>query len=50
MRSAAECAGLCLVDVFFAHPEVSELDVALLRQHYVVQLQVPVDDALTVQE
>ena len=50
MRGAAECAGLLLVDVLFAHPEVGELDVALLGQHYVVQLQVPVDDALAVQE
>ena len=50
MRSAAECAGHLFVDVFFAHPKVSELDVALLGQHHVVQLQVPVDDALAVQE
>ena len=50
MRGAAECAGLFLVDVLFAHPEVGELDVALLGQHHVVQLQVPVDDALAVQE
>ena len=50
MRSAAECACLLLVDVLFAHAEVGELDVALLGQHHVVQLQVPVDDALTVQE
>ena len=50
MRSAAECAGLLFVDVLFAHPEVCELDVALLCQHDVVQLQVPVDDALAVQE
>ena len=50
MRGAAECAGLLLVDVLFAHPEVGELDVALLGQHYVLQLQVPVDDALAVQE
>ena len=40
MRSAAECAGHLLVDVLFAHPEVGELDVAILGQHYVVQLQV----------
>ena len=50
MRSAAECAGLLFVDVLFAHPEVGELDVALLGQHYVLQLQVPVDDALAVQK
>ena len=40
MRSAAECAGLLFVDVLFAHPEVGELDVALLGQHYVLQLKV----------
>ena len=50
MRSAAECAGHLFVDVLFAHAEVGKLDVALLGQHYVVQLQVPVDDALAVQE
>ena len=31
VRSATECAGQLLVNVLFAHPEVSELDVALLR-------------------
>ena len=50
MRSATECAGQLLVNVLFAHPEVGELDVALLGQHDVVKLQVPVHNALAVQE
>ena len=50
MRSATECAGQLFVNVLFAHPEVGELDVALLGQHDVVELQVPVHNALAVQE
>ena len=50
MRSATECAGQVIVDVLFAHPEVGELDVALFGQHDVVKLQVPIHNALAVQE
>ena len=50
MRSATECAGQLFVNVLFAHPEVGELDVTLLGPHDVVELQVPVHNALAVQE
>jgi len=37
-----------LPDALLAHPEVGDLDVALLVKHDVVQLEVPVDDAVIV--
>ena len=37
-----------LPDSLLAHPEVGNLDVALLVQHDVVQLEVPVDDPVVV--
>lgn len=50
MWSSTECAGQVCVDVLLAHPEVGELDVALVGHHNVVELQVPVHNALAVQE
>ena len=35
-------------DPLLAHPEVCDLDVSLLVEHDVVQLEVPVDHAVTV--
>ena len=36
-------------DPLLAHPEVCDLDVSLLVEHDVVQLEVPVDDAVRVE-
>ena len=44
--------GLCedsVPDPLLAHPEVCDLDVALLVQHDVVQLEVPVHHAVAVE-
>ena len=44
VRGPAECLGHGpITDILLAHPEIRNLDVTVLIQHYVVQLEVSVD-------
>ena len=51
VRSPTECLGHGpIADILLAHPEVRNLDVTVLVQHYVVQLEVSVDHTQRVEK